>query len=113
MKTIETKGGQIFEIFETLKEAKGMIQDCFTENMDSVSDDESLWVQYKDGSHFHVSGAYVEGEYKKTGIETVIISNTSTNQAYGNFQIYNMDDTEEKYSESVDDEQKTWNIDTL
>lgn len=110
MKTLETKDFQIFEIFESLKEAKATINQDYIDNMDYISEDDTLFIKYKDGSYFSIFDV-VEGTYKKTGIETVIISNGSTTQIYGNYRIYNMDDTDVEYSADVDTEDIFWNVD--
>lgn len=110
MKTLTTKGGQIFEIFENLSEAKRTINDDYLNNMDYISEDDTLFIKYKDGSIFSIFDV-VEGTYKKTGIETVILSNGSTTQIYGNYRIYNMDDTDIEYSKENDTEDTLWNVD--
>lgn len=111
MKTIETKGGMIFEVYESLKEIKSMIMDCYIDNKDFIDDDFALYIEYKDGSFYYLSGATEEGKFKKTGIATVIESNPATTSLYGNYRIYNIDDTAETYSEAVDNEEKFWNAD--
>lgn len=111
MKTFETKGGMIFEVYESRKEILTMIMDCYIDNKDFIDDDFSLFVQYKDGSFYYLSGATEKGRFKKAGIETVIESNPATTSLYGNYRIYNIDDTEEAYSEEADDEEKFWNAD--
>lgn len=111
MKTIETKGGMIFEVYESLKEIKSMIMDNYINNKDFIDDDFALYIQYKDGSFYHLIGATESGKFKKTGIETVIESNPCTTSVYGKYRIYNIDNTEETYSEEVDSEETFWNAD--
>lgn len=111
MKTIETVGGQIFEIYETLKEIKEMIMDCYINNKGYISNDQSLFIEYKDGSTYYATGDYEEGTFKKTGIKTVIESNPCTFSLYGDYRIYNVDDMEMEYSEENDtDEDILWNV---
>lgn len=111
MKTIETKGGMIFEVVESLKEIKSYIMDCYIANKEFLDDDSTLYIRYKDGSDYYLSGQNEDGKFKKTGIETVIESNASTTVLYGNYNIYNIDNTSESYSEENDNEDKFWNAD--
>ncbi len=112
MRTIETKGGQIFEILTNVKEAVAMALDNEIEmwKNDSLDDDYTLYIEYKDGSYFYLSADNVEGKFKKTGITKMIESNPCTTAIYGNYRIYNIDDTNEEYSIDTDDEYKGWNI---
>lgn len=110
MKTIETqKSQQIFEIC-TLKEIMEYMMDCYITNKDFLDDDSSLYVEYKDGSNYYISGTVEEGRFKKSGIKTVIESNPCSFVLYGAYRIFNMDDTDEEYSDEADDENKTWNV---
>lgn len=111
MKTIETKGGMIFEVMESRKEVLSYIMDGYITNKDFIDDDFALFIRYKDGSSYYLGGANEEGKFKKTGIETVIESNPATSVLYGNFRIYNIDNIEEEYSEEADSEEKFWNAD--
>ena len=109
MKTIETKGGQFFEI-ETLKGIVPYIMDCYINNKEFLDDDSSLFIEYKDGSYYYISGCEESGKFKKSGIKTVIESNPATFVLYGDYRIYNIDDTEMTYSEENDSENITWNV---
>ncbi len=109
MKIIETKGGQIFEI-STLKEIIPYIMDNYINNKDFLDDDSSLFVAYKDGSSYYISGAEETGKFKKSGIKTIIESNPATFVLYGNYRIYNIDDVEMTYSVENDREEITWNV---
>ena len=111
MKTIETKGGMIFEVVESLKEIKSYIMDCYIDNKEFIDDDFALYIRYKDGSEYYLSGSDENGKFKKTGIETVIESNHCTCVLYGNYRIYNVDNIEEEYSEEADSENCFWNAD--
>lgn len=111
MKTIETKGGMFFEVSESLKEIKSYIMDCYIENKEFLDDDFALYIRYKDGSEYYLSGTGEEGKFKKTGIETVVESNPATCVLYGNYKIYNIDNIEEEYSEEIDTEDHFWNAD--
>lgn len=106
MKTIETKGGQIFEVM-TLKEVKEQINN---EAATMDDDDYTAFIEYADGSTYYNSGSLTEGKLKKSGIVTAIFSNPCTTQVYGEYKIYNMDNTEEEYSTEVDSEEKMWNV---
>ncbi len=111
MKTIETKGGMIFEIWESRKEVLHDIEMLEWDNLDCWVDD-SLYIEYKDGSYFSVTDTFgVEGKFKKTNIKTVIYGNSATTCVYGNYRIYNMDNTSEEYSEEIDSEEHFWNVD--
>ena len=83
MKTIETKGGMIFEVIESLKEIKSYIMDGYIDNKEFLDDDFALYIRYKDGSEYYLCGAVEDGRFKKTGIETVIESNPSSYIIYG------------------------------
>lgn len=111
MKTIETKGGMIFEVCESLNEVKSYIMDAYINNKEFIDDDFSLYIRYKDGSEYYLSGATEDGKFKKTGIETVVESNPATCVIYGNYRIYNLDDIDETYNEENDSEEKFWNVD--
>jgi len=109
MTSIETKGGQIFEMFSSRKEALEWIGYY---DFDNMPDDDSIFVQYKDGTIFAAGfNGGAEGTYKKFNIKTVIIDNGSTTQLWGAYRLYNMDNTDEEYSEVNDDECKCWNAD--
>ena len=88
-----------------------MIMDCYIDNKDFIDDDFSIYIQYKDGSFYYLSGATEEGKFRKTGIETVIESNPATTSLYGKYRIYNIDDIDEEYSDAVDNDEKFWNAD--
>ena len=109
MKTITTKGGQIFEI-ETLKGIIPYVMDCYINNKEWLDDDFSLYIEYKDGSFYYISGAEESGKFRKNGIKTIVESNPSTFILYGDFRIYNIDDVEMTYSEENDSEDITWNV---
>lgn len=111
MKTVETKGGMIFEVITSRKEILSYIMDNYIDNKDFIDDDFALFIRYKDGSYYYLGGADEEGKFRKTGIETVIESNPGTTVLYGNFRIYNIDNIEEEYSREVDSEEKFWNAD--
>lgn len=113
MKTIVTKSGQYFEIWESRKEA---LKDV-TEQIEWLADtgywdsDSTLYIGYKDGTCFYVDDCGVcEGNFKKTGITSIIYSNACTTALYGEYEIYNIDDVDEKYSEDNDSEDKMWNV---
>lgn len=113
MKTIETKGGMIFEIWTSRKE---VLHDLEMLDFDSCGfddlGDETLYIEYKDGSTFMAGWNGVkEGKFKRTNIKTAIYSNASTTALYGDYVIYNVDNTDEEYSEEVDDVEKFWNAD--
>lgn len=113
MKTIVTKSGQYFEIWESRKEA---LKDV-TENIEWLDEtgywdsDSTLYIGYKDGTCFCVDDfGNCEGKFKKTGITSIIYSNACTTTVYGEYEIYNIDDVDEKYSEENDSEEKIWSV---
>lgn len=111
MKTIETKGGMIFEIWESRKEALYDIE-MLDMDLDFYGwEDDSLYVEYKDGSFFYIGGGEIEGKLKKNNIKAIIYSNPSTTCLFGEYRIYNIDDIEETYSEEADTEYTFWNAD--
>ena len=77
----------IVEEFENLKEAKGMINDCFINNREYIGEDDSLYILYKDGSSYILTSNIEMGTYKKTNIKAVIIDNGNTYQVYGNYNL--------------------------
>lgn len=111
MKTFETKSGQIFEIWESRKEALHDVADIIDglryANEIGQRTDDYLWIQYKDGSHYCISE---EGVFKKVNIEAIIGENACTIMIWGKVDIYNIDDVDEKYSKENDDESKFWNV---
>lgn len=114
MKTFETKSGQIFEIWESRKEALHDVVDIIDglryANEIGQRTDDYLWIQYKDGSHYCISEEGEEGVFKKVNIEAIIDENACTIMIWGKVDIYNIDDVDEKYSKENDDESKFWNV---
>ena len=72
----------------TLKEIIQLIMDSYINNMDYITDDMSLYVEYKDGKYFQICGGNVYGntKFKKTGIKRVIEDNGSTYSVYGPYK---------------------------
>lgn len=101
MTSIELANGQLIDIMENLKEVKKFIDDAYINNREYLDDDSSLYVEYKDGSHYYLHGADEEGAYKKTGIKTVIEDNPCTYTVYGDYELVKVDENE-------DDENCTW-----
>lgn len=114
MKVLETKSGQVFEIWESRKETLHDVADIIDgiryANKIGQRTDDLLWVQYKDGSHYCISEEGEEGKFKKINIEAIIDENDCTTMIWGKVEIYNIDDIDEKYSEKNDDESKFWNV---
>ena len=114
MKVLETKSGQIFEIWESRKEALHDVADIIDgikyANKIGQRIDDYLWIQYKDGSHYCISEEGEEGTFKKVNIEAIIDENACTIMIWGKVDIYNIDDVDEKYSKENDDESKFWNV---
>ena len=119
MKQIETAEGQLFEIWtsrtEALHDITTIIDDIryaleHPENPYMVIDD-SVWIQYKDGSHYYIGDQGEEGKFRKTGISCIIDENSATTMLYGDFVIYNIDNMDELYSPEVDETWKFWNAD--
>lgn len=77
----------IVEEFENLKEAKDMINDCFINNREYISEDDSLYVLYKDGSSYILTSSIEMGIYKKTNIKSIVIDNGNTYQVYGDYYL--------------------------
>ena len=80
MKSFETKSGQIFEMWESRKEALHDVADIIDSiryaNEIGQRTDDYLWIQYKDGSHYCISEEGEEGKFKKINIEAIIDENT-------------------------------------
>ena len=59
MKSFETKSGQVFEIWESRKEALHDVIDIIDglryANKIGQRTDDYLWIQYKDGNHYCIS----------------------------------------------------------
>ena len=75
MKTIITKGGQYFEIWESRKEAlKDVIENImWLDDTEYWDGDTTLYIGYKDGTCFYVDDCgNREGKFKKTGITSDI-----------------------------------------
>ena len=117
MKTIETKIGQVFEIWENRKEAIHDIVDIIDGIRFAIETnqrtDETLYIRYKDGSHYFIGEEGEEGKFRKTNIETIIDENPCTTMVYGKYRIYNIDDIDETYSPENDDDEKFWNVDEV
>lgn len=113
MKTIETKGGEIFEIWESRKEAiKDVVEIImWADNLEYWDCNDTLYISYNDGTCYYIDDCGIrEGKFKKTGIKSIIYSNASTTAVYGEYEIYNIDNVDEKYSEENDSEEKFWNV---
>lgn len=112
MKTLTTKSGQIFEITHSQKEFRDF--SCAYWNRQHgypLDEDTFLYILYKDGSSYYLSYDAEEGVFKSYNILGMMESNAATYVIYGSFRIYNMDDIEEEYCESVDEDNKSWNVD--
>jgi len=96
IKSIELSNGQIVEVLKNLKDTIEFIKDCYIENKDYLDDDSSLYVEYKDGSYYYLSGACEEGKFKKTGIKTVIEDNPCTYTVYGAWKAVKTDDNDDE-----------------
>lgn len=114
MKSFETKSGQVFEIWESRKEALHDVIDIIDglryANKIGQRTDDYLWIQYKDGNHYCISEEGEEGVFKKINIESIMSENDCTIMIWGKVDIYNIDDVDEKYSKENDDESKFWNV---
>lgn len=82
MRAFTTKGGQIFEVWESRKEALHDVADIIDGIRYAIEigqrTDDLLWVQYKDGSHYCISEEGEEGKFKKINIEAIIDENYDT-----------------------------------
>lgn len=114
MKSFETKSGQVFEIWESRKEALHDVIDIIDGlryvNKIGQRTDDYLWIQYKDGNHYCISEEGEEGVFKKINIESIMSENDCTIMMWGKVDIYSIDDVDEKYSKENDDESKFWNV---
>lgn len=52
-----------------------------------VFQDDSFFIQYKDGSTFSVDASGTSGRYKKNGIEGIYYSNAGDTQVYGEYEM--------------------------
>lgn len=73
----------VFE-YKTLKGILQQIMDNFINNKDYMSDDMTLYIEYKDGSTYYLGGSFDDGKFKKTGIKNVIIDD-GTYAVYGDW----------------------------
>lgn len=111
MKTIETKGGMIFEIWESRKEALNDI-DMLDMDLEYYDwSDDALYIEYKDGSHFYIGSGEIEGKLKRNNIKAIVYSNPATTCLFGDYRIYNIDNTDETFTEEADSEEIFWNAD--
>jgi len=74
--TFKTEYGEqyVYE-YKTLKGIMSEIMDNFINNKDYMSDDMTLYVEYRDGSTYYLGGSFDDDKFKKTGIKNVIIDN--------------------------------------
>lgn len=86
MKTIE-KDEQIFEIFESLKEAMETVK----QYMDCTMEDIRIFIEYKDESIFFMTDTEKEGKFKTSNIKHIHINNGMTVQVYGKYEIQKND----------------------
>ena len=89
MKTIITKGGQYFEIWESRKEAlKDVVENImWLDDTEYWDGDSTLYIGYKDGTYFYVDDCgNREGKFKKTGITSIIFSNGCTTAVDGEYE---------------------------
>ena len=91
MKSIELSNGQIVEILKNLKDAIEFMKDCYIENKEYLDDDSSLYVEYKDGSYYYLSREIEKGKFKRTGIKSVVESNSATYTVYGSWKAIKTD----------------------
>lgn len=115
MTELVTKSGQVFEFWNSRAEALHDVVDIIEGIEFSMTRykylDESLWIEYKDGSHYYLGELGEEGKFKKIGISCIIYENENTTVVWGDYVIYNMDNVSEIYSTEVDDPSKYWNVD--
>lgn len=74
--TFKTEYGEqyVYE-YKTLKGIMSEIMDNFINNKDYMSDDMTLYIEYKDGSTYYLGGSFDDDKFKKTGIKNVVIDN--------------------------------------
>lgn len=105
MRTFTTKGGQIFEVWESRKEALHDVADIIDGIRYAIEigqrTDDLLWVQYKDGSHYCISEEGEEGKFKKINIEAIFDENDCTTMIWGKVDIYNIDDIDAVWTEKT------------
>ena len=92
MKEIALANGQMVQVITNAKEAIEYIIDCYIENKDYLTDDQALYIEYKDGSSYILTASWEEGKFKRTGIKTMIEDNETCYVVYGKFQTVKMDE---------------------
>ena len=75
---------QYVEEYKTLKGIMSRVMDNFINNKDYMTDDMTLYIEYKDGSTYYLGGSFDDGKFKKTGIKNVIIDD-GTYAVYGDW----------------------------
>ena len=103
MKSIITKSGQRFEIFSSLAEALSVSKIEDKEGYRTI-----LLIEYEDGKEYIRDGIFTKGEFRETGIKTLLFNpERGVVQMYGNYSITDID-TGEKYSKNKDTPYRLW-----
>lgn len=115
MKTINTLGGQEINILTRRKtEVKAFIcgLNYTKEDWDNGfwDSDATLYLEYLDGTTCYIADTSYEGKVKLGKIKTLIYGDAWGNTVYGEYEIINIDDTDERYSPENDSEDKIWTI---
>lgn len=88
--------GQVIEqmsMRDGMRQARDMVdadryaEDVFGEGAYGIGSDESLWVEYADGTHFSLGYGEEPGRFRMTGATCVIIENGYTTQVAGKYRI--------------------------
>lgn len=88
--------GQVFEVMslrDGMREAQEMVDadaysvETFGREAYGLDSDESLWVEYADGTHYSLGYGEEPGRFKRTGITCIIIENGYTTQVAGRYRV--------------------------
>lgn len=88
--------GQVLELIsmrDAMRQARDMVDtdryyaDVFGESAYGIDSNESLWVEYADGTHFSLAYGEDVGKFRMTGATCVIIENGCTTQVAGKYRV--------------------------
>ena len=103
-KAIITKSGQRFEAFSSLEEALAAIKSGGAEGYNTT-----LLIEYEGGEEYIKYGSFIEGEYRETGIKTLLFNpDKGVVQMYGEYRIAD-EDSGEEYTPDKDTPDRLWN----
>ena len=64
-----------------------MLENAKTFGWHYIFEDDSFFIEYKDGKTYGVNEYGAEGKYKKKGIKRIIYVNSNDTQVYGKYEV--------------------------